>query len=258
MTTYVQKQRLFVETDLADGATIAVSGPQAHYLLNVMRMKAGDTVTVFNGRDGEWAGEIVLVKKKECHLKLIRQARVQTENPDIWLAFAPIKKARIDLIAEKSAELGTRLIWPVITQRTNAERVNLVRLRANAVEAAEQCGLLAIPEVHAVTTLGELIDTWPRDRRLFWLDETGGGRPIADVVPAYKGVPCGFLIGPEGGFAKSELDALRELPFVTALGLGPRILRAETAVVAALACWQAICGDWRSPIGADPSLDKTP
>ncbi|MDX2222748.1 MAG: 16S rRNA (uracil(1498)-N(3))-methyltransferase [Rhodospirillaceae bacterium] len=241
--------RLFVDAPLDAGARIAGAETQSHYLRHVLRLRGGESVALFNGRDGEWRAAVVVLAKHGVAFEVAERLRAQVETPGPWLAFAPIKKARIDLVAEKAAELGVGLLWPVLTRRTAAERVNLARLRANAVEAAEQCGRLSVPEVREATPLAALIDAWPRDRRLFVLDETGAGAPIAralrDVAPPTGAFQCGFLCGPEGGFDKSELDALKELPFVTAVGLGPRILRAETAALAALVCFQAIGGDWR-------------
>lgn len=238
-------QRLFVESDLATGGTLTLGDGQAHYLVNVMRLKAGDMVAVFNGRDGEWAATIAETGKKRCTLRLEGRLRAQAREPDVWLVFAPLKKARIDLVAEKATELGVRVLQPVMTQHTNAERVNVERLHAIAVEAAEQCGRLAVPEVKTPQALIKIVAEWPADRRMFVLDEHGGGTPIADALQKHKSGPCGFLVGPEGGFSADEIAALKRAPFVTTVALGARILRAETASLAALACWQAISGDWR-------------
>ncbi|MBL8642734.1 MAG: 16S rRNA (uracil(1498)-N(3))-methyltransferase, partial [Rhodospirillaceae bacterium] len=218
---------------------------QAHYVSNVMRLKAGAALRLFNGRDGEWTGTLAAVSKKGCTVAVQAQSKPQEPAPDVWLAFAPIKRARIDLVAEKATELGASVLWPVFTQHTNAERINTGRLRATAIEAAEQCERLTVPEVREATAFDQFIAAWPQDRRLFVLDETGGGQPLARVAAETATRPCGFLVGPEGGFAQSELDALSHLPFVTRVGLGPRILRAETAALAALVCWQSLAGDWK-------------
>lgn len=250
------KTRLFVEADLGEGAPVGLSPQQAHYLNHVLRLGKGDALAVFNGRDGEWLARIDGVGKGWCSLGLLERLRPQAPEPDLWLVFAPIKRARIDFVAEKATELGVSALWPVMTRFTAMSRVNTERLRANAIEAAEQSERLTVPEVFETEDLHRVLARWPAERRLMVLDETGGGQPVAEALaPFGGGVPSGpwaLLTGPEGGFAKDELDALRQLPFVTAVGLGPRILRADTAALAALACWQALCGDWR----AGPDLHR--
>jgi len=238
-------QRLFVAAPLAAGATVAVTDDQAHYLLHVLRLKADTAVAVFNGRDGEWRAAVRPSGKKKCNLEIALQLRPQAAEPDVWLAFAPLKKARIDLVAEKATELGVAVLQPVITRHTNAERVNVERLGAIAIEAAEQCERLSVPAIRPVAALDDLMVAWPKNRRLFVLDERGGGVPIAAAVQKHIGEPCGFLAGPEGGFSIDEIESLRRHPAVTTIGLGRRILRAETACIAALSCWQAFAGDWR-------------
>ncbi len=232
--------RLYIEDALQAGAAIAASEGHAHYLLHVMRASAGTVVKLFNGRDGEWEATVAIPAKKRVQFDVTRQTRAQVPMPDLWLAFAPVK--RIEFMAEKASELGVAVLQPVFTRHTDITRVNVERLRANATEAAEQCERLTVPVVHEPVSFDKLIADWPTDRTLYVLDETGGGIPIAKALTAPH--PAGFLTGPEGGFAQSELDALRQLPFVTAVGVGPRILRAETAALAALACWQALVGDW--------------
>jgi 16S rRNA (uracil1498-N3)-methyltransferase len=240
--------RLFVEADLAPGADLSLDPSQAHYVSHVMRRKTGDGVFLFNGRDGEWSGVVETASRKKCSVAIEGQIRVQAPEPGPWLAFAPVKKKRTDFIVEKATELGATHLRAVFTQHTNSARINIERMRAQAVEAAEQCRRLTVPEIAPPETLEELTNGWPRDRRLFVLDERGAGRPIAGALRDLRtnagGLPqdCGFLIGPEGGFAAAELDALGKLDFVTSLDLGPRILRAETAALAALACWQAVVG----------------
>lgn len=238
------KLRLYVEADLSVGAQVALSADQAHYVTNVMRSRPGDAVALFNGRDGEWRSEIVQTAKHSCILAVEGMLRPQKAEPDVWLVFAPIKKARIDFIAEKATELGVSGLWPVYTRHTIVSRVNSDRLAANAVEAAEQTERMTIPAIFEPETLDKVLASWPPERHLLYMDETGGGGGISEVLPRLTPAPAAVLIGPEGGFAKSELDALRKLPFATAVGLGPRILRADTAALAALACWQALCGDW--------------
>ncbi len=234
--------RLFVDGDLGEGARIAASEAQAHYLLHVMRCGPGQSVALFNGRDGEWWASVAVPAKRRVHFDVKTRSRSQGPSPDLWLAFAPVKRA--NFLAEKASELGVAALLPVFTLRTDIKRVNIGRLQAHAVEAAEQCARLSVPPVRTPVSFEQFIAAWPQERRLYFLDESGGGMPIAQALTGTSLHPCGFLTGPEGGFAQSELDALRQLPFATAVGLGPRLLRAETAAVAALACWQALVGDW--------------
>jgi 16S rRNA (uracil1498-N3)-methyltransferase len=235
--------RLFVTDPLAENLHIALDGDRTHYLKNVMRRALGDEVGLFNGRDGEWLGRIETFGRSTTGIALTVQRRPQAASPDIWLAFAPIKRARIDLIAEKATELGVSVLWPVMTRRAEPMRVNTERLTNIAIEAAEQTERLDVPVVREAVTLDKMLAQWPQDRTLFVCAEAGSALPIADAILAKRDAPAGFLIGPEGGFAAAELDALRKLPFVVPIGLGPRLLRAETAAVAALACWQALAGD---------------
>ena len=237
--------RLFIENDLASGATVSLDGPHAHYLRDVLRLGIGAEVLLFNGRDGEWRATIVAAAKRTLEVGLESRTRPQQAEPDLWLCFAPVKKARIDFIAEKATELGVSALVPVITRRTNVERVNVERLRANAVEAAEQTERLTVPEVREPVALEQMLKAWPAGRRLLIADETGGGRPILAALADAEPGPWAVLIGPEGGFAREELDRIAALPGVLPVGLGPRILRADTAAVAALACLQAALGDWR-------------
>ena len=243
--------RLFIEADLAAGVEAPLGEAQAHYLRHVMRREDGATLLLFNGRDGEWRASLSLHGKKAAVVRVETQTRVQAAEPDLWLCFAPIKRARIDLVAEKATELGVARLQPVLTRHTAVERVNVERLRANAIEAAEQTERLTVPEVRAPLELGRLLDGWPTGRRLLMCDETGGGPPIVEALsalePEAKSAPWAIMIGPEGGFAQAELEVLRRMKDVTAVGLGPRILRADTAALAALACWQALLGDWRKP-----------
>tara|TARA_R110000868_G_scaffold153698_4_gene379302 strand:- start:1904 stop:2671 length:768 start_codon:yes stop_codon:yes gene_type:complete len=243
--------RLFVDEGLTEGALVTASEAQAHYLLHVMRCKPGQPVALFNGRDGEWWASLAIPTKRSVQFDVEKLSRVQDSAPDLWLAFAPVK--RVDFIAEKASELGVAALLPVFTQRTDIKRVKVERLQAHALEAAEQCSRLSVPTVHTPCSFDQFVTEWPVDRRLYFLDESGGGAPIAQALMSATREPCGFLTGPEGGFAQSELDALRQLPFATAVGLGPRLLRAETAAIAALACWQALVGDW-----VPPSLPRKP
>ncbi len=242
------KLRLFVDDDLGADAAISLGREQSHYLVNVMRAQAGDAVALFNGRDGEWQSEITSHGKRSVGLRVSACLREQAAEPDLWLVFAPIKRGRIDFIAAKATELGVARLIPVMTARTQMTRVNTGRLRANAVEAAEQCERLTVPHVDEAVALTNLLASWPAERRLLVGDETGGGRPIAEVagdIADGANQPRAVLVGPEGGFAPDELDALAKLPFVTKIGLGPRVMRADTAAIAALSVIQAIAGDWR-------------
>lgn len=236
--------RLFVETDLGLEIPVRLDGDRAHFLRNVLRLGAGAVVALFNGRDGEWLAQIESVSKSASVLMLVEKRREQEAGCDLWLAFAPIKSGRIDSVAEKASELGVSVLWPIFSRRTNAQRVNLDRLRANAVEAAEQSERLSVPEIREPVSLEKALAGWPADRILFVCAETGKVRPIAEAVCAYRNKKAAFLIGPEGGFAETELDELRKHSFVVPVGLGPRVLRADTAAFAALACWQALVGDW--------------
>ncbi len=251
MSEHPPAARLYVEESLVQGAGLGLDADRAHYLRNVLRLEPGASVALFNGRDGEWLGHIDAVDKRGAMVSLRRQLRPQDAEPDLWLCFAPIKKARIDFIAEKATELGVSALQPVFTRHTAMTRVNVERLRANAVEASEQTERLSVPAVREPLALEDLLQAWPSGRRLLLADEAGGGRPIAEALAGLddtaKRSPWALLVGPEGGFARAELDALRKLPFVTAVGLGPRILRADTAALAALACWQALLGDWQLP-----------
>ncbi|MBT3306113.1 MAG: 16S rRNA (uracil(1498)-N(3))-methyltransferase [Alphaproteobacteria bacterium] len=243
--------RLFVEAALATGAALSLAPSQAHYLSHVMRLKVGDGIILFNGRDGEWSGVVDTAGKKNCSVTVADQVREQSPEHGPWLAFAPVKKTRTDFIVEKATELGAMRLCPVFTRHTNSARVNVERMRAHSVEAAEQCRRLTVPEVASPESLEKLIAEWPTGRRLFVLDEHGAGFPIAEALEDLRtgadglSHDCGFLVGPEGGFDVGELDALGKLEFVTRIDLGPRILRAETAALAALASWQAIAGSHR-------------
>jgi 16S rRNA (uracil1498-N3)-methyltransferase len=241
---YRAMTRIFVESDLAPGVTLQVTAGQAHYLLSVMRMNPGDTLAVFNGRDGEFAARIAEAGRRICTLDVSESRRPQQSDGDLWLCFAPVKRARLDYLVEKATELGVAELRPVVTERTTVSRVNLERLRANMIEAAEQSQRLTVPVLRAPVSLADLLADWGAGRRLVVCDETGQSPSIAAALKDIAGTPRAVLIGPEGGFADSELDLLRRLPFVCAVGLGPRVLRADTAALAALAVVQAVIGDW--------------
>ena len=221
---------------------------QSHYLLQVMRLKEGASVALFNGRDGEWWGRLSEAGKKSASIEPVQQMRAQQAEPDIWLCFAPIKHGRIDFLVQKAVELGASHLQPVETKRTIVSRVNLDRLQANAVEAAEQSERLSVPEVAPMVKLNTLLAEWPAERLLIIADETGGGLPPHALLPELIGQKLAVLIGPEGGFAPGELQQISGLKSVRRMSLGPRILRADTAALAALSCVQALCGDWRDGV----------
>jgi len=241
--------RLHCEASLCPGQELGLDHTRAHFLRSVLRLRRGAELAVFNARDGEWRARIDGLGKGWCSLAVIERLRPPQSEPDLWLVFAPIKRARIDFLAEKATELGVAVLQPVMTSYTAVGRVNRERLAANAREAAEQCGRLSVPEVREPVEFGALLADWPSGRHILLCAESGAAEPIAEALMRLRddgaGGPWAVMLGPEGGFAESELDALRDLPFVTAVGLGPRILRADTAAVAALACWQAVLGDGR-------------
>ncbi|HTQ15600.1 MAG TPA: 16S rRNA (uracil(1498)-N(3))-methyltransferase [Rhizomicrobium sp.] len=237
------KVRLYVEAPLSAGARVVPGEQQAHYLLHVMRARAGEAVSLFNGRDGEWLARLDAVTKRSCVLLCEARTEAQSDVPDVWLCFAPVKKTPADYVVQKATELGARALWPVFTRRTIVTRINEERMRANAVEAAEQSGRLTVPGIREAVTLEKLLANWPAGRRLFFCDEGGEARAAADAMRGATG-PCAILTGPEGGFEPVERELIRAHPAVTAVALGPRILRADTAALSALAIWQAMAGDW--------------
>jgi 16S rRNA (uracil1498-N3)-methyltransferase len=236
------KIRLYVDHPLGAGQSVPLDRDQAHYLFGVMRLGVGDAVLLFNGTQGEWLATVSQAGKRAGELTAQEQSAPQMDPPDLWLCFAPIKKARTDFIVEKAAEMGAARILPVQTDFTNSERIRQDRLQAHAVEAAEQCGGTFVPDVADLQKLGSLLDQWPADRQLMFCDETLAG--AAQVLAAATPGPWAILIGPEGGFSDRERDRLANLPFAHAVSLGPRILRADTAAVAAMTVWQQQLGDW--------------
>jgi len=236
------KIRLYVEQPLGQGQTIPLNRDQAHYLFGVMRQGMGDLVLLFNGRDGEWRAVVAEAGKRGGTLVCEAQTAPQRDPPDLWLLFAPIKKARTDFIVEKAAEMGAARIIPVQTDFTNSERIRQDRLHAHAVEAAEQCGGTYVPEVTGLQKLDPLLSDWPEDRQLMFCDEALAG--AGATLRAAGGGAWAILIGPEGGFSKTERGRLSALPIAHPVSLGPRILRADTAAVAALTVWQQALGDW--------------
>jgi 16S rRNA (uracil1498-N3)-methyltransferase len=233
--------RLFVETPLSQDAVLTIDGAQAHYLLNVMRMKAGTVLKLFDDATGEWAAEVVAIAKRDITLSVTTHLRPREPVPDLWLGAAPIRRARFDFLAEKACELGVARFTPVLTRRAVVDKVKPERLRAQMIEAAEQCGRTALPMLDPETKLADWL-AMLGDRTLFFADEEGGA-PTAASFAAHPG-PAAILIGPEGGFDAQERALVRAHPNAIAITLGPRILRAETAAIAAVAAWMAVAGDW--------------
>jgi 16S rRNA (uracil1498-N3)-methyltransferase len=250
-------ERLFVEATLADGASLPCSPAQANYLMNVLRLRDGDHILVFNGRDGEWRAHIAFSGRRSCTLVAEALVRTQEAGPDIDYLFAPLKRARLDYMVQKATEMGVARLRPVLTRRTVAERVNVARMRANAIEAAEQCGILRVPEVLEPQRLAAVLEEWDAARPLVFCDEAAEREAPLEVLRSALArasgpkpqtplsLPLAVLIGPEGGFAEEERETLLAKPFTVAISLGPRVLRADTAAVAALALVNAVAGDWR-------------
>lgn len=231
--------RLFIDETLAEGRALTLEGPQANYLAAVMRLRAGDPVKLFDDRTGEWLAVLTDVGKKRVSLVVGERLRERERVPNLWLLFAPIKRGRIDWLVEKATELGVARLVPVLTRRTIVDRLNLDRLRAHVIEAAEQCERTALPELAEPEKLETVPGAWPKDRTLFFADEQGG-EPLGGVAAA----PAAILIGPEGGFTDEERQAIRAVPAARPVSLGPRILRADTAALAAISIWMAAAGDW--------------
>ena len=236
------KIRLYVDHPLGEGQTVPLNRDQAHYLFNVMRRGSGDRIKVFDGASGEFEAEIAQASKRGGDLAVLRKTADLREPPDLWLLFAPIKKARTDFIVEKAAELGVKRILPVATDFTNSERIRRDRLQAHAIEAAEQCGGTFVPDVADIQPLAKVLKDWPEGRSLVFCDEAAAG--AAHTLEAKGQAPAAILIGPEGGFSDAERATLKAHPNHCILSLGPRILRADTAAVAAITAWQSTFGDW--------------
>lgn len=233
--------RLYIDQPLSAGLGLVIDGGQAHYLGSVMRLKAGDSIALFDDVSGEWRAVIETVGKRAISVRVEEKTHEREAVPDLWLLAAPIKKGRIDWIAEKACELGVSRLQPVITQRTIVDRLNLDRLRAHMIEAAEQCERTALPRLDAPVKLPAVLKDWPADRTLIFADEEGGVA-MADVA---RPGAAAILIGPEGGFTAEERAAIKALPQAVGVSLGPRILRADTAMAAAISVWMALAGDWR-------------
>ena len=248
MTQFNLNIRLFVEKPLIKGTYIDLSSGQKHYLLNVMRLKTGDNISLFNGKDGEWSGVLGPINKNNFLVTTKDQIYCQASEPGPWLAYAPIKKTRTDFVIEKATELGVQYLCPVFTKNTNSTRIKTSRMQMLAISASEQCRRLTVPKIASPRSLEAFINWWPSDRRLFVLDETGRGQPITEALDGLRlgtnGLfkKCGFITGPEGGFDAGELVVLRNLDYAIGIDLGPRTLRSETAALSAISCWQAIVG----------------
>jgi len=232
--------RLYVKQDLSRGPSLTLVGPPANYLAAVLRLGAGAQVKLFDDRTGEWLAQIVEAERKRVVVRICEKLREREQVPDLWLLFAPIKRGRIDWLVEKATELGADRLVPVVTRRTVVDRLNLDRLRAHAIEAAEQCERTALPEITQPAKLGALLRSWPEARALYFADETGGEPLLVAAMPG----PSALLIGPEGGFTEEERAAIRAVPQAKAVSLGPRVLRADTAAIAGLAVLMATAGDW--------------
>jgi 16S rRNA (uracil1498-N3)-methyltransferase len=238
-------ERLYVDAALSAGGRVALTENQAHYLVNVLRLAAGTRVIVFNGRDGEWQAELTDIKKRGATLVLEHQTRPQSDGPDIDYLFAPLKRSRLDYMVQKAVEMGVARLRPILTQRTIAERVNLDRMRANAIEAAEQCGVLRIPDVLEPVKFESTLASWDATRTLIFCDEAAVTKNPLEALGNIASGRLALLIGPEGGFDARERAALLSKSFVRPISLGPRVMRADTAAVAALALVNACLGDWR-------------
>ena len=239
------KIRLFSATPLSADIEWLPNDAQSHYLLNVLRLKIGDEIKVFDGQNGEYVGKIVSNYKKNCTVKFLQKVRDMKYCPDLWLLFAPVKKDKTDFIIAGATELGVSKIIPTLTKRTITERIKTERYEAQVIEACEQCRRLDVPQISTPQSLEKILETWSQDRILYFMDETGNGGDIQTVFKNASTAKAAILVGPEGGFSDEELQLLRQKNFAKAVSLGERILRAETAVHAALSCWQAICGDWK-------------
>jgi 16S rRNA (uracil1498-N3)-methyltransferase len=246
--THKSFPRLHVAADLRAEAQLTLDADQTNYLVSVLRMKAGDSVILFNGRDGAWLARVTDPHRKGVRLELVVQTAHQTEASDLWFGFAPLKTGRLDYLVQKATEMGAGAIQPVITRYTQVSKLKADKLAANIIEAAEQCEVLSVPQLQPEISRAELLAGW-RDqhglRRLIFCDEAAVSASPVDLLGWLEGLPVGLLIGPEGGFSDEERQLLLAQPFVIAISLGPRILRADTAAVAALALVQATIGDWR-------------
>lgn len=244
MRANFRMQRLYVTSDIKAGAAIEADQDQFNYLANVLRMEDGAELLVFNGRDGEWKASVSFPTRKRILLTPVDLARPQPAPSDLHYLFAPLKVGRLDYLVQKAVEMGAGLLQPVMTQHVQGKITNLDKVKANVIEAAEQCGILGIPDVAEPAKLADLLAGWPRERRIIYCDEGDAGQNPLPLLTQVKEKHLALLVGPEGGFSEEERSLLRSLDFVTAIPLGPRILRADTAAVAAMAVIQAAIGDW--------------
>jgi 16S rRNA (uracil1498-N3)-methyltransferase len=242
------KIRLFVDFVIDTERAFDLDEGQSHYLFNVMKLEHDDRIYCLDNKTGEYLCEIVSINKKSCNVRALEKVREFEQSPDIWMLFSPIKKDNTDMIIQKSTELGARRIVPTISLRSISEKVRIDRYSAQSIEAAEQCRRLDLPQIAAPATLTKLLQDWGSSRILFFMDESGNGEDIQKVFsnPEYKNKPAAILVGPEGGFSEDEFKLLRRQSFTKAVTMGSRILRAETAAISALACWQAMLGDWNN------------
>lgn len=238
-------QRLFIDAPLAKAEHQEVGAEHFNYLANVLRLTEGAEILAFNGRDGEWLAKLIFPSRKKIALEPIQQVRPQPPAPDLHYLFAPLKVGRLDYLVQKAVEMGAGTLQPVMTQHVQGKITSMERLQANVIEAAEQCGILSVPQVLPPKKLGDVLDHWPSDRRIIFCDEGDEEQNPLTILAKIEETKLALLVGPEGGFSEEERARLRSLPFVSAIPLGPRILRADTAAVAALAVVQASIGDWR-------------
>lgn len=235
--------RIYMTENLAIGKIVPLSEKQCNYLANVLRLKINDTFFVFDGKNGEFEAKICQLNHKKGAIEVVQKVKNFYQSPDVWLLFAPLKKDCTDMVIQKATELGVRKIYPIITEYTNSEKVRIDRFVAQSIEASEQSRRLDIPQIEETLSLEKILQNWPEDRKLFFLNEKGEGQNICEVMQKNAGKSA-ILVGPEGGFSEKECEKLLSYDFVCPIFLGKRILRAETAVISALSCWQAINGDW--------------
>ncbi|TRL39138.1 16S rRNA (uracil(1498)-N(3))-methyltransferase [Rhizobium straminoryzae] len=247
MRANFRMQRLFADVPLAAGSPVEATAEQFNYLVNVLRMQEADEVLLFNGRDGEWRARLQFASRKKLQMQPLEQTRPQDPLPDLHYLFAPLKVGRLDYLVQKAVEMGAGTLQPVMTQHVQGKITSLERLQANVMEAAEQCGILAVPAVLPPVKLKDLLERWPAERRILFCDEGADSHNPLPILGQISERKLALLIGPEGGFSQEERTMLHALDFVTAIPLGPRILRADTAAVAALAVVQAVLGDWAQP-----------
>lgn len=236
--------RLFANVPLKKGESYICTPPQVHYLQNVMRQNVGDTVFLFDGINGEFEGAIVQIAKKSVTIDVQKKVFDFEASPDVWLLFTPLKKENTDIVVQKAVELGVSKLLPVQTEYTAVSKIKIERLQNQIIEAAEQSRRQDLPKIEPLTDLQNVLLKWEKNRKLIYLDETGAGSSFV-AQSQFMNEPAAFLIGPEGGFSKKELEILKNMSYTVGISLGNRILRSETAAIAALACWQALKGDWK-------------